>query len=218
MGFKGSRKSTPYAAQVAAEQAARRAGEFGMRKVDVIVRGSGSGRETAIRTLQTMGMEVTGIKDITPIPHNGCASRSVGGPLVMARYTGAGCKLCRRERTKLLDESKAKCVDRKPYPPGEHGRGRIRETQYLIQLREKQKLRRIYGVLEKQFRNYYKEANRARASPARTCCDPREPSRQRRVPRRARRVPGPGPSVGLPRPLPGQRQAGRCSVVSGPPG
>jgi small subunit ribosomal protein S11 len=71
VGFKGSRKSTPYAAQVAAEQAARRAGEYGMRKVDVIVRGSGSGRETAIRTLQTMGMEVTGIRDITPVPHNG---------------------------------------------------------------------------------------------------------------------------------------------------
>ena len=71
VGFKGSRKSTPYAAQVAAEQAARRAGEFGMRKVDVVVRGSGAGRETAIRTLQTMGMEVTGIRDITPIPHNG---------------------------------------------------------------------------------------------------------------------------------------------------
>ena len=71
VGFKGSRKSTPYAAQVAAEQAARRAGEYGMRKVDVVVRGSGAGRETAIRTLQTMGMEVTGIRDITPIPHNG---------------------------------------------------------------------------------------------------------------------------------------------------
>jgi small subunit ribosomal protein S11 len=71
VGFKGSRKSTPYAAQVAAEQAARRAGEFGMRKVDVIVRGSGSGRDTAVRTLQTMGMEVTGIKDITPMAHNG---------------------------------------------------------------------------------------------------------------------------------------------------
>ena len=71
VGFKGSRKSTPYAAQVAAEHAARRAGEFGMRKLDVIVRGSGSGRETAIRTLQTMGMEVTGIRDITPMAHNG---------------------------------------------------------------------------------------------------------------------------------------------------
>ena len=71
VGFKGSRKSTPYAAQVAAEQAARRAGENGMRKLDVIVRGSGSGRETAIRTLQTMGMEITTIKDVTPTPHNG---------------------------------------------------------------------------------------------------------------------------------------------------
>lgn len=72
VGFKGSRKSTPYAAQVAAEQAARKAGEHGIRKLDVIVRGSGSGRETAIRTLQTMGMELTGIRDITPTPHNGC--------------------------------------------------------------------------------------------------------------------------------------------------
>ena len=72
VGFKGSRKSTPYAAQVAAEQAARKAGEYGIRKVDVIVRGSGSGRETAIRTLQAMGLEVTGIKDLTPLPHNGC--------------------------------------------------------------------------------------------------------------------------------------------------
>ena len=71
VGFKGSRKSTPYAAQVAAEQAARKAGEMGMRKIDVIVRGSGSGRETAIRTLQNMGIEITGIRDVTPVPHNG---------------------------------------------------------------------------------------------------------------------------------------------------
>ena len=71
-GFKGSRKSTPYAAQVAAEQAARKVGEMGIRKLDVIVRGSGSGRETAIRTLQNMGIEVTGIKDVTPVPFNGC--------------------------------------------------------------------------------------------------------------------------------------------------
>jgi len=76
VGFKGSRKSTPYAAQVAAEQAARRAGEMGIRKLDVIVRGSGSGRETAIRTLQNMGLEVTGIKDTTPIPHNGCRPKN----------------------------------------------------------------------------------------------------------------------------------------------
>jgi small subunit ribosomal protein S11 len=72
VGFKGSRKSTPYAAQVAAEEAARRAGEHGIRKLDVIVSGTGSGRDTAVRTLQNMGMEVTYIRDITPIPHNGC--------------------------------------------------------------------------------------------------------------------------------------------------
>jgi small subunit ribosomal protein S11 len=72
VGFKGSRKSTPYAAQVAAEEAARRAGEHGIRKIDVIVSGSGSGRDTAVRTLQNMGLEVGGIRDITPIPHNGC--------------------------------------------------------------------------------------------------------------------------------------------------
>jgi small subunit ribosomal protein S11 len=70
VGFKGSRKSTPYAAQVAAELAARKAGELGVRKLDVII--SGSGRDTAIRTLQNMGIEVTGVRDVTPIPHNGC--------------------------------------------------------------------------------------------------------------------------------------------------
>jgi small subunit ribosomal protein S4 len=82
----------------------------------------------------------------------------------MARYTGADCKLCRREKTKLyLKGSKCdgpKCpIEIRPYPPGEHGRGRPKETEYLLQLREKQKARRIYGVLEKQFRNYYKAAN-----------------------------------------------------------
>ena len=72
VGFKGSRKSTPYAAQMAAEQAARRAMEHGVRKVDVLVKGPGSGRETAIRSIQNAGIEVTGIKDVTPVPHNGC--------------------------------------------------------------------------------------------------------------------------------------------------
>ena len=83
----------------------------------------------------------------------------------MARYTKSVCKLCRRERMKLFLKG-AKCdtmkcpVERKPYPPGEHGRGRIRESEYLLQLREKQKARRIYGVLEQQFRNLYQEASR----------------------------------------------------------
>ena len=72
VGFKGSRKSTPYAAQMAAEQAARRAMEHGVRKVDVKIKGPGSGRETAIRSIQNTGIEVTGITDVTPVPHNGC--------------------------------------------------------------------------------------------------------------------------------------------------
>lgn len=72
VGFKGSRKSTPFAAQLAAEAAARRAMEHGMRKVDVYVRGPGSGRETAIRSLSAVGLEVGSIQDVTPSPHNGC--------------------------------------------------------------------------------------------------------------------------------------------------
>jgi small subunit ribosomal protein S11 len=73
VGFKGSRKSTPYAAQQAAENAAKKAAqEFGMKKVDVFVKGPGSGRETAIRTLQANGLEVASITDETPQPHNGC--------------------------------------------------------------------------------------------------------------------------------------------------
>ena len=71
-GFKGSRKSTPFAAQLAAEAAAKRAMDHGVRKVDVMVKGPGSGRETAIRSIQNVGIEVTGIKDVTPVPHNGC--------------------------------------------------------------------------------------------------------------------------------------------------
>ena len=71
VGFKGSRKSTPYAAQMAAEAAARQAQEHGMKKVDVFVKGPGSGRETAIRSLQATGLEVGQISDVTPVPHNG---------------------------------------------------------------------------------------------------------------------------------------------------
>jgi small subunit ribosomal protein S11 len=75
VGFKGSRKSTPFAAQLAAEAAARRAQEHGLQKVDVFVKGPGSGRETAIRSLAAAGLEVVGIQDVTPVPHNGCRPR-----------------------------------------------------------------------------------------------------------------------------------------------
>jgi len=72
VGFKGTKKGTPFAARLAAETAARKAAEFGVRRVDVYVKGPGSGRETAIRSLQTAGLEISSIRDITPIPHNGC--------------------------------------------------------------------------------------------------------------------------------------------------
>jgi small subunit ribosomal protein S11 len=72
MGFKGSRKSTPYAAQVAAEDAAKKAMEHGMATIEVMVKGPGTGRESALRALQSTGFTITSIKDVTPIPHNGC--------------------------------------------------------------------------------------------------------------------------------------------------
>jgi small subunit ribosomal protein S11 len=74
-GFKGSRKSTPFAAQVAAEQAGRKAQEHGMKTLEVEVRGPGSGRESALRALQAVGFTITSIRDVTPIPHNGCRPR-----------------------------------------------------------------------------------------------------------------------------------------------
>jgi small subunit ribosomal protein S4 len=85
----------------------------------------------------------------------------------MARYTGPDCKRCRREKTKLFLKG-AKCdspkcpIEIRPYPPGEHGRNRPKESEFLLQVREKQKAKRIYGVLEKQFSNYYEEAARKR--------------------------------------------------------
>ena len=113
----------------------------------------------------------------------------------MARYTGADCKRCRREKMKLFLKG-AKCespkcpIEIRPYPPGQHGRGRTKDSEYLLQMREKQKCARIYGVLEKQFRGYYEEATppvrQDRREPA---AHPGVASRQRRVPRRLRASP-----------------------------
>ena len=75
VGFKGSRKSTPFAAQVTAESCAKKGMEQGLQKVEVFVRGPGSGRETAVRSLQAAGLEVISVKDVTPVPHNGCRPR-----------------------------------------------------------------------------------------------------------------------------------------------
>src|SRR3989441_7344200 len=91
VGFKGSRKSTPFAAQTAAEIAARKAMEYGLKQVEVFVKGPGAGREAAIRSLQAVGLEITAIRDVTPIPHDGCRppKRRRGEEAGMPRYKGA---------------------------------------------------------------------------------------------------------------------------------
>ena len=93
----------------------------------------------------------------------------------MARYTGADCRKCRRAKMKLyLKGSKcdsAKCpFEARPYPPGQHGRGRSKDSEYLLQLREKQKAKQIYGIFERQFRGYYEEASQRKARQVTTCC------------------------------------------------
>ena len=139
----------------------------------------------------------------------------------MARDTSPQCKQCRREGQKLFLKGERcltdKCgVERRAYPPGEHGRGRQKQSEYRVQLREKQKARRYYGVLEKQFRRYYEKAStpaghhrREPAAPARV------PPRQRPRAPRLRRLAPPGPPAGPPRPLDGQRPPGRHPQLPG---
>ena len=153
MGFRGSRKSTPFAAQTAAETAAKAAMEHGLKQVEVYVKGPGSGREAAIRALQSAGLEVQLIRDVT------------GGEEDMARYNDAVCRLCRREGVKLFLKGDRcfteKCaIERRTYPPGMHGQGRSKTSEYGQQRREKQKAKRYYGLLESQFHSYYEMAVR----------------------------------------------------------
>src|SRR5205085_11117732 len=129
----------------------------------VRVQGPGSGRESAIQALATAGLQIRSIRDVTPIPHNGCRPPKKRRVRAMARYAGPACKLCRREGTKLLLKGTRclteKCaVERRPYAPGQHGQssGRRRKaSDYQRQLREKQKVKRIYGLSERQFRNIF---------------------------------------------------------------
>ena len=158
-GFKGSRKSTPFAAQLAAEEAARRAMEHGVRSVAVFVKGPGAGRESALRALQQAGFQghADPRRDPHPpqrLPAAQAAPRLRIGERTMARYIGPVCKLCRREGRKLYLKGERcfteKCaVTRRPYPPGQHGQARIKLSEYGLRLREKQKMRRIYGLLER---------------------------------------------------------------------
>jgi small subunit ribosomal protein S11 len=96
-GFKGSRKSTPFAAQVAAEQAGRKAAEHGMKSLEIQVKGPGSGRESALRALQAVGFQIASIKDVTPIPHNGCRPRKRPPRLGGSRRAAPAARLPRRD-------------------------------------------------------------------------------------------------------------------------
>ena len=169
---------------MAAEQCARRAMEHGVRKVDVMVKGPGSGRETAIRSIQNAGIEVTGIKDVTPVPAQRLppaqASEGLTWTLRFAprhlgtTVTGPNRPASPRRLGTNIWGTKGETIalDKRPYPPGEHGRTRRRGnvSEYLLQMQEKQKARFTYGLSERQFRNLYEEANRRTASPARSCC------------------------------------------------
>src|ERR1044072_5995914 len=168
-GFKGSRKSTPFAAQVAAEQAGRLAADSGVKNIEVRIKGPGPGRESAVRALNAVGFKITSISDVTPVPHNGCPppkKRRISGIRTMARNLDARCRQCRREGEKLFLKGEKcftdKCpVERRSYPPGQHGqKSGARLSDYGKQLREKQKMRRIYGLLERRFRKTYSEASR----------------------------------------------------------
>ena len=132
----------------------------------------------------------------------------------MARYTGPATRKSRRLGVDLVGGDQS--FEKRPYPPGQHGRARIKESEYRQQLQEKQKARFTYGVMEKQFRRYYEEANRQlgqdRREPA---ADPGEPAGQRRVPRRPGPHPPDGPPAGQPRPLHRQRCQGRHPELPG---
>ena len=145
LGFRGSRKSTPFAAQTAAETAAKAAMEHGMKTVEVYVKGPGAGREAAIRALQATGLDVTMIKDVTPIPHNDCK----GGKINMAINRQPVLKRCKTLGINPATMGIDKSSNRNPK------QGRKKQSEYGLQLNEKQKVKFIYGVLEKQFRKYY---------------------------------------------------------------
>ena len=142
----------------------------------------------------------------------------------MARDRSPKCKQCRREGMKLFLKGERclteKCaVERRSYPPGEHGRGRIKQSEYLLQLREKQKARRYYGLLETQFRTYYEKASRQGGVTGENLLRAaRDPSRQRRLPARLRRLARPGAPARPSRPLLRQRAAGEHPELRCTPG
>ncbi len=203
-GFRGSRKSTPFAAQVAAEKAGRAAGDYGVKTVEVRIKGPGPGRESAVRSLNALGYKVTqhhrrhaDSAQRLPSAEEASSLRSIP----MARYRGATCKLARREGADLSLKSPARALDSKcklENKPGQHGANkRMRMSDYANQLREKQKVKRIYGVLERQFSNYYSKASTLKGNTGENLLrHAREPSGQRRLPHGFRGDACPGPPAG----------------------
>ena len=195
---------------MAAEGAARRAMEHGLRQVEVLREGPGSGREAAIRALQAAGLHVLSIRDVTPIPHNGCrppeAPPSLGAEFSMARYTGPVCRLCRRYGEKLYlkgdrcfsPSAPSSAPQRRPASASQRRR---KVSDRGLQLREKQRARVFYGLLEKQFRGYYNEALR-RTGVTGEAADARAgvPAGQRGVSPGLRGLAQAGTPAGAPRP------------------
>ena len=185
-GFKGSRKSTPFAAQVTADAAARKGMEHGLERVEVHAKGAGSGRDTAIRSLQAAGLQVTTVKDVTPAGPQRLPPEEAAEGLGWRATPAPQCKQCRREGQKLFLKGERclteKCgVERRSYPPGEHGRGRVRQSEYRQQLREKQKARRYYQAAREAVprllrqglapaRRHRREPAAAARAPASTTC------------------------------------------------
>ena len=222
-GFKGSRKSTPFAAQVTAD-ACRPQGD-GARPAE----GRGLRQRPGLRPRdrdplapgrrprdpRRQGRHAAGAQRRPPARSGGASSGQRSGPK---------CRICRREGMKLFLKGERclteKCaIERRSYPPGEHGRGRIKQSEYLLQLREKQKARRYYGLLEKQFRTYYeKAAKRLRRHGRGAAADARDAARQRRLPARLRRLARAGPPARPPRPLPRQRPPGQHPELPGAAG
>ena len=138
----------------------------------------------------------------------------------MARYTESVCRICRRENLKMYLKGDRcytdKCaIERRPYPPGQHGQGRVKFSEYGVQLREKQKVKRMYGLLESQFRGYCHQRRRRQGQDRREPAPgARAPPRQRRLPARLRRHPQRGAAAGAPRPLPGERPQGEHPLAT----
>ncbi len=160
LGFRGSRKSTPYAAQMAAETATKAALVHGLKTVDVLVKGPGSGREAAIRALSACGLEVVSIKDVTPVPQTDAVRPS-------AEEYNWRYKEVAVNRVPVL--KRCRSLDLDPVHLGidkksnrQSRRANKKMSEYGLQLREKQKAKFIYGVLEKPFRNYYTRAKKMR--------------------------------------------------------